>query len=64
MERTVCGMEKIVGFLDTPNIKIHKYSNSNLGLEIKLNDGYIYPLEITPEGKNRMKVEDYIRGLK
>ena len=46
------------------NIKIHKYSNSNLGLEIKLNDGYIYPLEITPEGKNRMKVEDYIRGLK
>ena len=52
------------GIFKNRNIKIHKYSNSNLGLEIKLNDGYIYPLEITPEGKNRMKVEDYIRGLK
>ena len=46
------------------NIKIHKYTNSNLGLEIKLNDGYIFPSEITPEGRNRMKVEDYIRGIK
>ena len=46
------------------NIKIHKYTNNNLGLEIKLNDGYIFPSEITPEGRNRMKVEDYIRGVK
>ena len=46
------------------NIKIHKYTNSNLGLEIKLNDGYIFPSEITPEGRNRMEVEDYIRGIK
>ena len=46
------------------NIKIHKYTNSNLGLEIKLNNGYIFPSEITPEGRNRMKVEDYIRGIK
>ncbi len=46
------------------NIKIHKYTNSNLGLEIKLNDGYIFPSEITPQGRNRMKVEDYIRGIK
>ena len=30
------------------NIKIHKYSNSNLGLEIKLNDGYIYPISKLP----------------
>ena len=49
---------------DHKNIKIHKYTNSNLGLEIKLNDGYIFPSEITPEGKNRMEVEDYIRGIK
>ncbi len=34
------------------------------GLEFKLKDGYIYPLEITPEGKNRMTVDDYVRGLK
>ena len=46
------------------NIKIHKYTNENLGLEIKLIDGFIFPLEITPEGRNRMKVQDYIRGLK
>ena len=46
------------------NIKIHKYTNSNLGLEIKLNSGYIFPSEITPEGRNRMKVVDYIRGVK
>ncbi len=46
------------------NIKIHKYTNNNLGLEIKLKDGYVYPLEITPEGKKRMQVVDYIRGIK
>ncbi len=46
------------------NIKIHKYTNNNLGLKIKLSDGYIFPSEITPEGKNRMEVEDYIRGVK
>ena len=46
------------------NIKIHKYTKENLGLEIKLTDGFIFPLEITPEGKNRMKVQDFIRGLK
>ena len=46
------------------NIKIHKYTKENLGLEIKLTDGFIFPLEITPEGKNRMKVQDYVRGLR
>ena len=46
------------------NIKIHKYTNCNLGLEIKLEDGYIFPSEITPEGRNRMEVKDYIRGIK
>ncbi len=44
--------------------KIHSYSNENFGLEFKLNDGVIYPKEITPEGKSRMLVEDYIRGLR
>ena len=46
------------------NIKIHKYTSNNLGLEIKLNDGYIFPSEITPEGRNRMEVEDYLRGVR
>ena len=46
------------------NIKIHKYTDNNLGLEIKLKDGYLFPLEITPEGRKRMTVEDYIRGIK
>ena len=52
------------GIFKNRNIKIHKYTNCNLGLEIKLEDGYIFPSEITPEGRNRMKVEDYIRGIK
>ena len=44
--------------------KIHSYSEKNSGLEFKLNDGVIYPKEITPEGKSRMLVEDYLRGLR
>ena len=44
--------------------KIHKYAMESHGLEFKLKDGYIYPFEITPEGKNRMTVDDYVRGLK
>jgi len=34
------------------------------GLDFKLLDGYVYPIEITPEGKNRMPVVDYVRGVK
>ncbi len=44
--------------------KIHSYSECNLGLKFKLNNGLIYPKEITPEGKKRMLVEDYLRGIK
>ena len=53
-------------FNDENNIlfKIHSYSDENYGLEFKLNDGVIYPKEITPEGKSRMLVEDYLRGLR
>ena len=53
-------------FIDKNNIhfKLHSYSDKNLGLEFKLNDGVIYPKEITPEGKSRMLVEDYLRGIR
>tara|TARA_B100001250_G_scaffold153154_1_gene131532 strand:+ start:521 stop:1336 length:816 start_codon:yes stop_codon:yes gene_type:complete len=44
--------------------KIHKYTLETHGLEFKLLDGYIYPIEITPEGKNRMCVVDYVRGIR
>jgi len=44
--------------------KIHKYALETHGLDFKLLDGYIYPIEITPEGKNRMSVADYVRGIK
>jgi len=44
--------------------KIHKYALATHGLDFKLLDDYIYPIEITPEGKNRMAVVDYIRGIK
>ena len=44
--------------------KIHSYSEKSFGLEFKVNDGVIYPKEITPEGRSRMLVEDYLRGLR
>ena len=44
--------------------KIHKYALETQGLDFKLLDGYIYPIEITPEGKNRMPVADYVRGIR
>ena len=44
--------------------KIHKYALETQGLDFKLLDGYIYPIEITPEGKNRMPVVDYVRGIR
>ena len=44
--------------------KIHKYGLETYGLDFKLLDGFIYPIEITPEGKNRMPVADYVRGIK
>ena len=44
--------------------KIHKYTLETHGLEFKLLDGYIYPTELTPEGKNRMLVVDYVRGIR
>ena len=49
---------------DNKIFKIHKYALESCGLNFKLLDDYIYPIEITPEGKNRMPVEDYIRGIK
>lgn len=44
--------------------KIHKYALETQGLDFKLLDGYVYPTEITPEGKNKMRVVDYVRGIK
>ena len=44
-------------------IKIHKYTESNSNFKYELKDGFLYLDEITPEGKKRMKANDYIRGL-
>ena len=44
--------------------KIHKYALETHGLDFKVLDGNIYPIEITPEGKNRMLVVDYLRGIR
>ena len=44
--------------------KIHKFTNNPNGFPIELNGGILYPLVITPEGKKKMQVEDYIRGNK
>ena len=44
--------------------KIHKYALKSHGLDFKILDDYIYPIEITPEGKNRMPVVDYLRGIR
>ena len=49
---------------DNKVIKIHNYVNESRESGFKVEDGYIFPLEITPEGKNRMLMEDYVRGLK
>ena len=44
-------------------IKIHKYTESSSNLTYELKDGILYLEEITPEGKKRMKANDYMRGL-
>lgn len=45
-------------------IKIHSYSDEESESRIKLLDGFIYPLQVTPEGKRVMSFKDYLRGLK
>ena len=42
--------------------KIHEYSIKENGFPIKLSDGILYPSIITPEGRNKMKIDDYLRG--
>jgi len=42
--------------------KIHKFTDKPNGFPIELNGGTLYPLVITPEGKKKMQIEDYIRG--
>jgi hypothetical protein len=45
-------------------IKIHKYSDKEHEFPIELSDGVLYPSIITPEGKKKMFIEDFIRGIK
>ena len=42
--------------------KIHEYTESENGFPIELSDGTLYPSIITPEGKNKMNIDDYLRG--
>ena len=48
---------------DSKIIKIHKYTEDNSNFTYELKDGLLYLDEITPEGKKRMKANDYMRGL-
>ena len=48
---------------DSKIIKIHKYTEDNSNFAYELKDGLLYLDEITPEGKKRMKANDYMRGL-
>ena len=48
---------------DSKIIKIHKYTENNSTFTYELKDGLLYLDEITPEGKKRMKANDYMRGL-
>ena len=48
---------------DSKIIKIHKYTENNSIFTYELKDGLLYLDEITPEGKKRMKANDYMRGL-
>ena len=43
-------------------LKIHEYTEKENGFPIELSDGILYPSIITPEGKNKMKIDDYLRG--
>ena len=47
---------------DSKIIKIHKYTDDNSDFKYELKDGYLHLDEITPEGKNKMAANDYIRG--
>ena len=40
----------------------HEYSIKENAFPIKLSDGILYPSIITPEGRNKMKIDDYLRG--
>ena len=42
--------------------KIHEYTENENGFPIELSDGTLYPSIITPEGKNKMNIDDYLRG--
>ena len=44
-------------------IKIHKYTEGNSDFKYELKDGILNLDEITPEGKKRMKANDFMRGL-
>ena len=48
---------------DSKIIKIHKYTEGNSDFKYELKDGILNLDEITPEGKKRMKANDYMRGL-
>lgn len=45
-------------------LKVHSYSDVENESRIELSDGYIYPVDVTPEGKRKMSFDDYLRGLK
>ena len=45
-------------------LKIHTYSELENDSRIKLGDGFLYPTQVTPEGKRTMSFDDYLRGLK
>ena len=45
-------------------LKIHSYSDEESTSRINLIDGFLYPLQVTPEGKRMMTFTDYIRGLR
>ena len=45
-------------------LKVHSYSDIENKSRIELSDGYLYPVNVTPEGKRKMSFDDYLRGLK
>ena len=45
-------------------LKVHSYSDVENKSRIELGDGYLFPVDVTPEGKRKMSFDDYLRGLK
>jgi hypothetical protein len=43
---------------------VHSYSDVENKSSIELGDGYLFPVDVTPEGKRKMSFDDYLRGLK